>query len=81
MSTTARELLDLMKVRHVMQESGMTSPPPTVVAATKQLIASLEALPPDEEVRIEYTSTPFHAQYIRQNTNEVLAELSERNEP
>jgi hypothetical protein len=80
MSTTAQELLSIMKVRLAMQEAGTICPSPSVAAATKRLVAHLAVLSPNEEIRIEYTSPPIRAQYIRQSTNEVLAELWERNE-
>ena len=78
MSTTAIELLGIMKLRLTMYESGFIQPQSTAVAATRELVERLASLPPNEEVEISYTIKPLHAQYIRVRTNEVLAELQEK---
>ena len=75
MSTTASELLNIMSVRLSLLDSGVTKPHPVVAAATRLLVERLDALPPDEAIQITYTEHPLHAQYIRQSTGEVLAEL------
>jgi len=75
MSTAASELLNVMLARLSMHESGVTKPHPAVAAATRRLVERLDALLPDEAVKITYTEHPLHAQYIRQSTGEVLAEL------
>lgn len=75
MSTTAEALLNIMSVRIVMQESGMTKPHSAVVIATQQLVQKLAALAPSESVEISYTLEPLHARYVRSQTGEVLAEI------
>lgn len=75
MSTTAKELLSIMKVRLAMQEAGAINPLPSAAAATQRLVTRLAMFSPDEEIRVECRNAPFHAQYIRQSTNEVLAEI------
>jgi hypothetical protein len=79
-STTAKALLDIMKVRLSMLEQGTIEPSSAVAAATRQLVERLAALPNDEAIQIEYTREPLHAKYIRMSTNEVLAELGQQSD-
>lgn len=75
MSTTAKKLLGIMRVRLSMLDEGIIKPSLAVSEATRQLVERLSVLPPGERIRIEYTTEPFHAQYIRNSTNELLAEF------
>jgi hypothetical protein len=75
MSGTSSSLLDAMKVRLSMIESGMISPNPLVATATRQLIERLSELPPDEKIQVSYTTNPLHVQYFRHSTGEVIAEF------
>lgn len=74
MSTTSRELLNIMSVRLAMLESGVTKPHPVVAAATRLLVERLSLLPPDEVIEVTYTESPLHVQYTKQNSGEVLSE-------
>jgi len=66
MSTTAKELLNIMTVRLKMQENGITSPVASVKVATEQLIAQLESLSPEEQIDVVVVKeVPLHARYIR----------------
>lgn len=67
-----------MTIRLSMLEEGVIRPSPVVVAATRQLVERLSTLPKDEPIQIEYTKEPLYAKYIRESTNEVLAELREQ---
>ena len=74
MSTTAKELLNIMTVRLKMQEDGITSPVASVKVATKQLVAQLESLLPEEKIDVVVVKeVPLHARYIRTKTGQVLA--------
>jgi len=76
MSTTAKDLLNIMSVRLKMQEDGITSPAASVRAATKQLVARLQTLLPKEEIQIEVVQEdPLHVRYIRTKTGQILAEI------
>jgi hypothetical protein len=81
MSTTARELLSIMKARLSILESEGTEPHASAAAATRQLVERLAVLPPSEVIQIEYTTEPLHAQYIRESSREVLAEVWRQNDP
>lgn len=58
-----------------MLEQGITKPLPSVAVATRQLVERLSAIPPDERIRIEYTTEPFLGRYIRDSSNDLLAEI------
>lgn len=74
MSTTAKELLNIMTVRLKMQEDGITSPGASVKVATEQLVAQLEPLSPEEQIDVVVVKeVPLHARYIRAKTGQVLA--------
>lgn len=74
MSTTARQLLNIMSVRLSMLESSTTNADQVVALATKQLVERLALLAPDEPVEVTYTVNPLHVKYLRQSSGEVLAE-------
>jgi len=59
-----------------MLEQGIIKPSPSVAKAPRQLVERLSLLPPHERIRIESSTEPFHGQYIRDRTNEILAEVS-----
>ncbi|NJA08196.1 hypothetical protein HC024_21035 [Methylococcaceae bacterium WWC4] len=76
MSAIAKDLLQIMTVRLKMQEAGITSPSQSVRDATKQLVAKLEAVAPDEEIEVAIINNdPLYAKYIRTKTGQVLAEI------
>jgi hypothetical protein len=76
MSTTAKELLSIMTVRLKMQELGVKCPAQSVKDATRQLVAQLGHLAPEEAVDVVVVqSDPLQARYIRAKTGQVLAEL------
>jgi len=77
MTTTARELLDIMNVRLAMLEEGLIKPSSAVAEATRDLVDRLADLASDEKVEIVYTTDPLHVEYIRSSTNEVLARIDE----
>lgn len=76
MSTTAKQLLSIMTVRLGMQEDGVTNPPQSIKDATRQLVANLHLLSPEEKIDIVIVTTdPIHAKYVRIETGQVLAEV------
>ena len=80
MITTAKELLSIMTVRLKMQEKGITSPVASVKAATKELVAQLGPLSPEEEIDVVVVQeSPLHARYVRTKTGQVLAEVHGQN--
>jgi hypothetical protein len=76
MTTTAASLLNVMRIRLSMCDSGTIAPPSVVVEATRALVDELGILDPEEEVEIAYSENPFHAQYIRRKTGKILAEFT-----
>ncbi len=75
MSAMVSSLLEVMNVRLSMLDSGLIKPPSAVADATRLLIAELCSLDPSELIEVRVSKNPFHAQYIRTKTNEVLAEF------
>lgn len=75
MSTTANELLSDMRVRLAMLEQKIIEPSSAVSEATRELVERLSVLPANERIRVEYTTGALYARYIRDSTNELLAEL------
>jgi len=76
MSATVASLLDVMKIRLSMCESGLIAPPLEVIDATRKLVAELSVLDLTEEIEVSYSKNPFHAQYVRNKTGKVLAEFT-----
>jgi hypothetical protein len=78
MAATVKDLLNIMQVRLSNQEEGLTRPHLAVAKATTQLVERLAAIPPNEQIEIDYASDPLRARYIRQSTGELLAEVHQR---
>jgi hypothetical protein len=76
MSATVASLKSDMSIRLSMLDSGLISPPPAVADATRRLVAKLCLLDPAERIEVRVYKNPFRAQYIRANTNEILADFS-----
>ena len=76
-TTTAGELLRIMKVRLACQDEGITDPPPSVKEVTRALVRKLSQLESAEAIRIDVLSSqPLVARYVRTATGEALAEIS-----
>lgn len=75
MSTTAGELLGIMRVRLGMQEDGTTNPPETVKNATKSLVESLVRYDKKDEIEID-SGSPARVRYYHKASNVLLAEIS-----
>jgi hypothetical protein len=76
-TTTAGELLRIMKVRLACQDEGITDPPSAVEEVTQALVQKLSQLESSEAIEIEVLSSrPLVARYVRSATGEALAELS-----
>lgn len=76
MSATAASLLNVMKVRLSMYDSGLIQPSPDVIDATRLLVHKLNLLDPVEEIEVQYSESPLHVQYIRTKTKILLAEFT-----
>jgi len=76
-TTTAGELLRIMKVRLACEDEGITDPPSAVKEVTRALVHKLSQLESAEEIKIDVLlSQPLVARYVRAATGEALAELS-----
>ena len=71
MSTTASNLLDIMRVRLKCQMNGTTNPPENVKAATKTLVSKLSRL--DGNDQIEITTDDRLVTYKHASTDTILA--------
>jgi len=76
MTANVASLLDVMKFRLSMCDSGRITPSAEVIKATRILVNELNALDSQEEIEITYSTNPFHAKYIRLSTGVVLAEFT-----
>lgn len=75
-TTTAGELLRIMKVRLACQDEGITDPPSAVKEVTRDLVHKLSLLESAEAIKIDVLSSqPLVARYVRVATGEELAEL------
>jgi len=75
-TTTAKELLKVMRTRLTLQEKGITNPPEVIKTATKALVDQL-SLFPDEEI-ISIVIEENNGKYTQQSTGKVLAEIPRR---
>jgi len=76
MTASVASLLDVMKFRLLMCDSGRITPPAELINATRTLVDELNALDSREEIEITYSTNPFNAKYIRRSTGVVLAEFT-----
>lgn len=76
MTTTAGQLLEIMRIRLKLQEDGTTNPKPEMKKVTMNLVEKLSGIDANEVVEITILSkNPLIAEYILNSTSEILAKI------